>query len=54
MHCEVWNDDKPMARFFLRILKGEALDWFYKLTPRSLRNFEEVVGSFINQYGSNI
>lgn len=37
-----------MARFFPNSLKGEAFNWFYKLTPRSLHNFE-VVDAFIKK-----
>lgn len=42
------NDDNIMARFFLRSLKSEAFDLFYKLALKSLHNFEEVADAFIN------
>jgi len=29
-----------------------ALDWFYSLPPRSLRNFEGVTEAFLTQYAS--
>ena len=42
------QDDYLISRVFLSSLKGFALDWFYSLPSRSLRNFEDVSDAFFN------
>lgn len=47
-------EEKLMAKFFPRSLKGDASQWFYKLPYRSITSFGELVKIFIDQYKHNI
>jgi len=43
-----------MAKFFPRILKGDATQWFYSLLGKSIDSFKTLVQIFMGQYKHNI
>ena len=50
--ADPFHDDPLLCCVFPFSLRGVALDWFYSLQLRSLRNFEPVSNTFFNQYAS--
>ena len=47
------RNDPLMCLTFSSSLKGVASDWFYSMSLRFLRNFEEVTEVFFTQYASH-
>jgi len=37
------SDERLMAKFFLRSLKGDATQWFYSLPSKSINSFKTLV-----------
>ena len=47
------HEDTYLLRIFLRSLKGQALEWFTKISP-TLKTFDELARRFTQHYSYNI
>lgn len=47
-------DERLMAKFLPRSLKGDATQWFYSLLGKSIDNFKTLVQIYMGQYKHNI
>ena len=53
LNMDFMHEDTFLMRLFPRSLRGQAMEWFTKLSP-PIKTFDELTRHFIQQYSYNI